>query len=200
MARFIDRLEENILAFLLAIMAIITFANVVARYLFNSNILWALEATVFLFAWMVLLGASYGVKKNIHIGVDIIINLLPARLQYFVTLVVVGICILFSLLLLKGGWDYWYPFATERAWLETNDIPMPAILSFLENWLNDGDKYEKIPRLIPYAILPLSMALLTFRFIQAFFRILTHQQHHIIASHEAEDLLEKSADADKGQA
>ena len=30
---------------------------------FNSNILWAVEFTVFLFGWMVLLGASYAVKN-----------------------------------------------------------------------------------------------------------------------------------------
>ncbi len=44
-------------------MTLITFANVIARFGFNSNILWALEATVFLFAWLVLLGASYAVKN-----------------------------------------------------------------------------------------------------------------------------------------
>ena len=48
----------------------ITFANVIARYAFNANILWALELTVFLFAWLVLLGASYAVKKGAHLGVD----------------------------------------------------------------------------------------------------------------------------------
>ena len=58
-----DRLEENLIAIFMGLMTLITFANVIARYVFNSNILWALEATVFLFAWLVLLGVSYGVKK-----------------------------------------------------------------------------------------------------------------------------------------
>ena len=56
-ARLTDQLEESLIAILLALMTVITFANVIARYIFNDNILWALEATVFLFAWMVLLGA-----------------------------------------------------------------------------------------------------------------------------------------------
>ena len=50
-----DQIEESLIAILLGLMTIITFANVIARYVFNDNILWALEATVFLFAWMVLL-------------------------------------------------------------------------------------------------------------------------------------------------
>jgi hypothetical protein len=47
-----------IIAMLLGLMTVVTFANVVARYAFNSNILWALELTSFLFAWLVLLGRS----------------------------------------------------------------------------------------------------------------------------------------------
>ena len=54
-------------------MTIITFANVV-RYGFNQNILWVLEQTVFLFGWLVLLGAFYAVKEGSHLGVDIFIN------------------------------------------------------------------------------------------------------------------------------
>ena len=55
---WVDRIEENLIAVILGTMALLTFANVVARYVFNSNIFWALELTVFLFAWLVLLGAT----------------------------------------------------------------------------------------------------------------------------------------------
>ena len=54
-----DQIEESLIAIILGAMTLITFANVIARYVFNSNILWALETTVFLFAWLVLIGASY---------------------------------------------------------------------------------------------------------------------------------------------
>ena len=74
-----DTIEETFMAAILGIMTLVTFANVVARYIFNSNILWALETTVFLFAWLVLIGASYGIKKHFHIGVDVVVNMLPAR-------------------------------------------------------------------------------------------------------------------------
>jgi C4-dicarboxylate transporter DctQ subunit len=36
-----DTIEEGAIALLLGVMTLITFANVVARYIFNSNILWA---------------------------------------------------------------------------------------------------------------------------------------------------------------
>ena len=57
-AHIADKFEEGLIAVLLAMMTVITFANVVARYLFNANLLWALEATGFLFAWLVLIGTA----------------------------------------------------------------------------------------------------------------------------------------------
>ncbi|POF58507.1 C4-dicarboxylate ABC transporter permease, partial [Vibrio vulnificus] len=92
--------------------------------------------------------------------------------------------------LLIGSWNYWYPFATERAWYETDDIPMPEIFQFMSDWFNEGEAYEKIPRFIPYMALPVGMALLTFRFLQVAWRILTNQQDRMIAGHEAEEDLE----------
>ena len=182
---FIDRFEEMLISGILGMMALITFANVVARYGFNNNILWALELTVFLFAWLVLLGASYAVRKGSHLGVDIIINILAPEARRVLGLVAVVICVAFSFLMLKGAWDYWANFANlpgtegrwfplgfeekyrEKKWYEVNDIPHPAVLGWMETVFNEGEEYEKIPRLLPYFVLPLSMALMLFRFLQA---------------------------------
>lgn len=193
--RLTDQIEESLIAVLLGLMTVITFANVIARYVFNDNLLWALESTVFLFAWMVLLGASYCVKKSLHLGIDILVTLLPPNLKKMAALFAVGASLVFSLLLLKGSWDYWYPFVTKRAFLEVNDIPMPDFLHFIAVWFNEGERYEKIPRFIPYAVLPISMALLTWRLLQAGWSIAKGDQHSIIASHEAEELLQ---DAETG--
>jgi C4-dicarboxylate transporter DctQ subunit len=176
----------------------ITFANVIARYIFNSNILWALELTVFLFAWLVLLGMSYCVKITAHLGVDAIVNIVSPKTRRFLTLLAVGACLAFCLLLLKGSWDYWWKFATTASFLETNDVPMPGFLQFLAVWMNEGEAYEKLPRFIPYAVLPFGMALLTLRFLQAGWRVWNGEQDLIIASHEAEDMVaEAAADLDK---
>ena len=109
-------------------------------------------------------------------------------------LISVGVCLAFCLLMLKGGWDYWWKFATKASFLETNDIPMPGFLQFLADWTNDGEPYEKIPRYIPYFILPLSMMLLTFRFLEAGWRIATGVSDRVIASHEAEELVDEAAE------
>ena len=185
-----DRLEENLIALFMGLMTLITFANVIARYVFNSNILWALEVTVFLFAWLVLLGVSYGVKKSIHLGVDVLLNIASPPVRRAMTIVAVLACLIFSLLLLKGSWDYWSPFIGKRAFLETEDVPMPDFLQFLSVWLNEGERYEKMPRFIPYFALPLGTALLTFRYLQLTWRVFKGQADMLIASHEVEDDLD----------
>lgn len=188
-----DRFEESLIALLLGLMTVVTFANVVARFL-DHNILWALETTVFLFAWLVLIGASYAVKHTFHIGIDIVVRLLPVDMRRWVTLLAVGLCILFSLLLLKGSWDYWWPFASTRTFYEVNDIPMPDFLQFLATLMNEGERYEKIPRFIPYVVLPISMLVLTIRFLQVGIRVWRGEQELIIESHEVEELLAQASE------
>jgi len=192
LGQVIDDIEETSIAVCLGLMTLITFANVVARYIFNANILWALELTVFLFAWLVLMGASYAVKKHIHIGVDVVVNAVSPMTAKILTILAVAACLAFSILLLIGSWNYWYPFITERAWLETEDIPMPEMFMFLADWFNEGERYEKVPRFIPYMALPLGMALLTFRFLQTGWQVLTGKLDKIIASHEVEDEIEQA--------
>ncbi len=204
---FIDRIEETLIAAILGAMTLITFANVVARYGFNSNILWALELTVFLFAWLVLLGASYAVKKGAHLGVDVIVNMLAPDGRKVLGLISGAVCIAFTFLLLKGAWDYWANFANlpategrwfplgfeenfrEKGWYETNDIPMPGAFAWLKDVFNEGEAYEKIPRFIPYVILPVSMALLLLRFVQATIQIWRGTADRLVASHEVEEEL-----------
>lgn len=185
-ASLIDTIERVGIATVLGLMTLVTFANVVARYVFNSNVLWALETTVFLFAWLVLLGASHGVKISAHIGVDLILNLLPAGLRKAMVLLTVALCVAFSILLLIGAFQYWWPFATKQSWYEVNDIPMVFFPDLMAEWFNEGEEYEKMPRFIPYAALPLGLFLLTMRFLQAGWEIMTDRRHMLIASHEAE--------------
>ncbi|MBC8210731.1 MAG: TRAP transporter small permease [Gammaproteobacteria bacterium] len=187
--QIIDNIEETSIAVCLGLMTLITFTNVIMRYVFNDNILWAIEVTVFLFAWLVLMGASYGVKKHVHIGVDVVINLLSPQGRKIMALMAVASCLLFSVFLLVGSWNYWLPFITERAWLETDDTPMPQFLMFMADWFNEGERYEKMPRFIPYLALPLGMALMTLRFVQVGWKVATGEVDKIISSHEVEEEL-----------
>ncbi|MDX1593370.1 MAG: TRAP transporter small permease [Gammaproteobacteria bacterium] len=183
-------------------MTLVTFSNVIARYVFNDNILWALETTSFLFAWLVLIGASYCVKTHSHLGVDAIINMVSPSTRKILAWLSIAATFAFSVMLLIGSWNYWAPFAAlpmttgevnDYAWYEVNDIPMLDWLRFIEEPMNAGEAYEKLPRFIPYAALPIGMFLLTLRVIQAAWHLKTGRIDKIIAGHEAEELVEDAS-------
>ncbi|WP_133487982.1 TRAP transporter small permease [Aliiroseovarius marinus] len=206
---FVDRIEETLIATLLGLMTAITFANVIARFGFNSNILWALELTVFLFGWLVLLGASYAVKKHSHLGVDAIVNMVPPAVARVLGLIAAAACVLFSVFMVKGAYDYWAVFAdlppTSGRWFptgfvdkfrsqsfyEVQDVPMIGLFAFLEDLINYGESYEKLPKVVPYIVLPISMMLLLFRFLQASLAIWSGKTDRLVASHEVEDEIQE---------
>ena len=169
LGRIVNELEETAIAVILGLMTLITFINVVLRYGFNTGIIWGLEAVTFLFAWLVLFGMSYAVKVTAHLGVDAVINLFSSTTRRLLAL--------FAALI-------------DQAWYETVDIPMPDWLRFIEPIMNEGETYGKLPRFIPYFMLPFGMALLLFRFIQAGARIFKGASTSLIVSHEAEDDIE----------
>ena len=86
MNKLLDRLEEFIIAALMAVATIVIFISVVHRYasgyeipllqdwLLDMNVGWAQEFCIILFVWMAKFGAAYGVRTGIHVGVDILIN------------------------------------------------------------------------------------------------------------------------------
>ncbi|MFK7881113.1 TRAP transporter small permease [Roseobacter sp.] len=207
LGRIVNEIEETAIALILGLMTILTFVNVVLRYGFNTGIIWGLEAVTFLFAWLVLFGVSYCVKVTAHLGVDAVINLFSPPVRRVLALFAAAVCLTYAALVLKGAWDYWAPFAgfdatsgrwfptgfedsRDQAWYEVVDMPMPEWLRWIEPIFNQGEEYEKIPRFIPYAMLPFGMALLLFRFLQATFRLVKGETTSLIVSHEAEDEVE----------
>jgi len=75
MSKFFPKFEEYFIASLMAAMTIVNFVNVFVRYVLKSNLPWALEFTVISFAWIIFLGAAWGIKAGAHIGVDTVLNL-----------------------------------------------------------------------------------------------------------------------------
>jgi C4-dicarboxylate transporter DctQ subunit len=122
----INHLEEGLLALLLAAMTVLTFVQVVLRYVFNAGFVWALEANTYMFGWLILLGISYGVRVHAHIGVDFVVKALPDGTRRIVGLVAVAFCLLYAGIMLVGSYNYIY-----RLWrigVFAEDIPAPRWL------------------------------------------------------------------------
>lgn len=213
-SRAIHEFEETFIALLLGLMTLVTFTNVVLRYAFNSQLIWGLELVLILFAWLVLFGISYGFKVTMHLGVDAILAIVNPRLRFLMSLTAALITLFYMLLLLKGAWDYWAPFAgfdatsgrwfptgfentRDQGWYETEQIPIPFLQGWLENTFNVGEPYEKMPRLVPYFILPFGAFLMVVRVIEATLRLIKAGDGSLIVSHEAEDAVEEVAALNK---
>ncbi|MDG1376007.1 MAG: TRAP transporter small permease [Yoonia sp.] len=214
--RFVDTFEETAIAALLGMMTLLTFTNVIMRYAFNNSIIWSLEVVLVMFAWLVLFGLSYGFKVTAHLGVDAVTNMFSPPVQKVLALIAGAVCILYGVLILKGSWDYWAPFADlppttgrwfptgldyaarGRSFFETDQIPMLSGLRFLEDMINYGESYSKLPRMVPYTILPVAAALMLFRICQAVYRVWIGKAASLIVSHEAEEAVKEAAALNKG--
>lgn len=146
----VNRLEEGILAVLLAFMTLLTFIQVVLRYVFNSGIVWSLEATTYSFAALVLFGMSYGVRTRTHIAVDLFTRKLPATLERAVNVVAIVACLVYALLMLYGSSIF-----VDRLFVLGNlarDVPAPK-------WLLT-------------VTMPIGFTLLAYRFLEAGWHLL----------------------------
>jgi TRAP-type transport system small permease protein len=61
----------------ITVMLVMVFGNVVARIGFNTGWDLAEEVPRFAFVWMTFLGAIVGMRRRAHLGVDMVVQLLP---------------------------------------------------------------------------------------------------------------------------
>ncbi|MCK0167043.1 TRAP transporter small permease [Jannaschia sp. S6380] len=215
LGRAVHGFEETAIAVLLGLMTLLTFVNVVLRYVFSATVIWSLEVILILFAWLVIFGVSYAFKVTAHLGVDALTNILPSRGKRLCALLAAAVTLIYAFLLLKGSWDYWAPYAAldrttgpyewlptgfeetrDQAWYVTDQVPpMRWLFGWLEPLINQGEEYEKLPRVIPYIILPIGSALILFRATQAAVGIVRGTRASLIVSHEAEEDVEEAAAA-----
>jgi C4-dicarboxylate transporter DctQ subunit len=158
----IDRIEEILISVLLGGATLLVFAQVVARYVFNMGITWAPELVQHFFLWTVMIGASYGFKHGVHLGVDVLMKKLPEAQRRLMALGAVLISLGFT------GYM--------------------AYLSFF--YVHDAYKMElitvdlEIPQWIPHLALPIGFAMISIRLIQVFCWIYTGRMLNVSTSGE----------------
>jgi C4-dicarboxylate transporter, DctQ subunit len=74
-------------------------ADVIARYFLKRPILGMQEANTMLIVWIVFLGSAWLLKKNGHINMDIILQIVSPRVQNRINLVLCLICAAVNLVL-----------------------------------------------------------------------------------------------------
>ncbi|HEY4072863.1 MAG TPA: TRAP transporter small permease [Herbaspirillum sp.] len=154
--KFLDRLEEWLIASLMAMATVLIFLAVVHRYasglpipwlqdeLIKINSSWAQELCIYMFVWMAKFGAAYGVRVGIHVGVDVLINKLntPWRNKFILFGLLAGA--VFTAIVGTLGAEFVFRMAQTDTVSADLEIPM---------W-------------IVYLAVPLGSYLMCFRFLQ----------------------------------
>jgi C4-dicarboxylate transporter DctQ subunit len=141
--RILVSFEQGVITLGFALATLLLFANVVARYAFDSGFPWVLEAVQYLFAWVVLIGAAYGVREGIHLGIDILTIRFPVPVQRWLGLAAVAVCLGFSMPVLWLSIEY-----TWKIW-QWGDLSLDL----------------QIPQWIPYLAIPTGMSLMTWHLL-----------------------------------
>ena len=189
--KFLDKLEEWLIATLMGAATVLIFVAVVHRYLsglpipgvqdylIQLNTSWAQEACIYMFVWMAKFGAAYGVRTGIHVGVDVIINRMntPWRNKFVIFGLLAGA--LFTGIIGTLGANFVHHMAqTDQV---SADLEMPM-------W-------------IVYLAVPIGSYLMCFRFLQvmvSFIRTgdLPHHDHGFVEG--LDDVTDKALDNNGG--
>ncbi|WP_199269431.1 TRAP transporter small permease [Cobetia sp. L2A1] len=121
--RWLHKAEEILFSLLLVAMVLLVFVEVVLRFVFNTGISWSQEATLYLAGWFVLVGVSWGVKQGAHIGVDVVVKMMPMLWQRITTLIALVVCMAYCVMLLVGSYEY--ISLMQLIGIELDDIPVP---------------------------------------------------------------------------
>src|SRR5437667_6325045 len=154
MLRILDRLEEILIASLMAAATVLIFISVVHRfgtgvsllypYFIQIHISWAQELCIYMFIWMAKFGAAYGVRTGIHVGVDVLVNQLNDTLRRPVVMFSLFCGALFTAIV--GTMGAKFVFALMGTDQVSPDLELPS-------WL-------------VYSCIPLGSYLMCFRFLQ----------------------------------
>jgi C4-dicarboxylate transporter DctQ subunit len=152
--RVLDRLEEILIASLMAAATLLIFVSVLHRYgtgipflypyLIKIHLSWAQELCIYMFVWMAKFGAAYGVRTGIHVGVDVLVNLAKPPLRRVI--VMFGLCCGMLFTFVIGTMGLKFVIA-----LMSTDQTSPDL---------------ELPRWIVFACIPCGSYLMCFRFFQ----------------------------------
>ena len=111
----LTNLDAIITGATLSICVVLVNANVLMRYFFNTPIHWAEEVVTSLFVWTVFIGSAYAYRKHSHLGVDILVNILPGKVKSVVKAVMSVVELLVLIMLTRISAEYVYHLIFSRS-------------------------------------------------------------------------------------
>lgn len=82
----LDKIEQILCTVLATVMAVSILIQVINRNTVQLPLVWCEELARYCMVWLIFVGISAGVKKGSHIGVDALVNILPAGVKRVVNI------------------------------------------------------------------------------------------------------------------
>ena len=98
------RLLDMLGGLCLALMVVLVFGNVVARYALNSGITISEELSRWLFVWLTFMGSIVALREHGHLGTDMLVSRLPPVGKRACLALAQAAMLFVSWLLLSGSW------------------------------------------------------------------------------------------------
>lgn len=156
MFHFLDRFEETLSSFLLALMSVAIIVQVFFRYYVSYSLDWPEEMSRYLFIVLVYIGSGYAERENKHLAITILRTSGGAWCAKYLPLVALGVTVAFC-----GMMTVWGVNMAYFVW-QTEQVA-PAM---------------QFPMWIVYACLPLGMACMGIRALIKFFRQIPLNRTH----------------------
>lgn len=127
--RWLDVFNNALLTALalgLGVLACLAIAQVGARYIFRSPLVWSEEVIRFAMIWGVFLGAGIVIRRGMLVAVEAIYMILPAGAAKIVTWFSLAISAAFWVVLIYYGWT----IAERVAGLNSGSLELPMSLVY----------------------------------------------------------------------
>ncbi len=105
-SRWLAASTKVVCVLVLFVMLGLLATQVVARYVFDAPPSWTEELAISLFAWLVLLYASVGVREGFHVAVDLLSRATPRAIRMVSDRIVLALTFVLGIALVLSGWRY----------------------------------------------------------------------------------------------
>ena len=126
----LDRTIDSLAVFsrvLVVLIMLVVCTDVFLRYFFNSPMFWVLESTQFALVFITFLGATWVLKNDGHVRMDIVINRLSQRTQDRINIVTSILCAIICLVVTWYGVKVWWDYL-QIDYLYPGSLKIPAYL------------------------------------------------------------------------
>jgi TRAP-type C4-dicarboxylate transport system permease small subunit len=101
--KLLNKIEEGFIMACFAVMGAVLALQIFMRYVLNMPLIWSEELARYIFVWATFIGAGYGVRKKIHINMELIYTRLPRKARLGVTLFTNAVAIFIFACLIPYG-------------------------------------------------------------------------------------------------